>query len=161
MGEKISVDSATLMNKGLELIEAMYLFGVPESQIEVVIHPQSIIHSAVEFVDGAIIAQMSVPDMRLPIQYALTYKKRLPSPIKRLSLTEIGSLTFCEPDTDVFPCLNLAREAARKGGNAPRLLNAANERAVALFLKGELAFCEIPEYIAKGSAVPNPAEGSS
>jgi 1-deoxy-D-xylulose-5-phosphate reductoisomerase len=149
MGAKISVDSATLMNKGLELIEAMYLFGVDESQIEVVIHPQSIIHSAVEFADGSVIAQMSVPDMRLPIQYALLGGKRLPSPIKRLSLTEVGSLTFAKPDVDVFPCLEYARQAARKGGDAPRILNQANEEAVALFLNGEIAFHEISEYIQK------------
>jgi 1-deoxy-D-xylulose-5-phosphate reductoisomerase len=149
MGEKITVDSATLMNKGLELIEAMYLFGVDESQIEVVIHPQSIIHSAVEFVDGSVIAQMGVPDMRLPIQYALTYPERLPAPVKRLSLTEIGHLTFNEPDYETFPCLRFAREAAKSGGDAPRRLNQANEEAVALFLSNEIAFCEIPEFIQK------------
>jgi 1-deoxy-D-xylulose-5-phosphate reductoisomerase len=150
MGAKISVDSATLMNKGLELIEAMYLFGVREEQIEVVIHPQSIIHSAAEFTDGTVIAQMSVPDMRLPIQYALTYPQRLPSPCsQRLSLTDIGSLTFAKPDTEVFPCLEYARAAARRGGDAPRKLNAANERAVAAFLSGEIAFYEIPDYIFK------------
>jgi 1-deoxy-D-xylulose-5-phosphate reductoisomerase len=147
MGAKITVDSATLMNKGLELIEAMYLFGVDENQIEVVIHPQSIVHSAVEFVDGSVIAQMGVPDMRLPIQYALTYPERLPCSVKPLSLTEAGRLTFSQPDCDVFPCLTLAREAARTGGDAPRWLNQANEEAVALFLSSEIAFHEIPEYI--------------
>ncbi|MCL1881426.1 MAG: 1-deoxy-D-xylulose-5-phosphate reductoisomerase [Oscillospiraceae bacterium] len=152
MGAKISVDSATLMNKGLELIEAMYLFGLPEDKIDVVIHPQSIIHSAVEFVDGSVIAQMSVPDMRLPIQYALTYPERLPSPLtqnehKKLSLTELGSLTFAKPDYKVFSCLALAREAARHGGDAPRRLNQANEEAVELFLKSKINFCEIAEYI--------------
>ncbi|MCL2634778.1 MAG: 1-deoxy-D-xylulose-5-phosphate reductoisomerase [Oscillospiraceae bacterium] len=149
MGAKITVDSATMMNKGLELIEAMHLFNVSHEQIEIVIHPQSIIHSAVEFTDGSIIAQMSNPDMRLPIQYALTYPKRLPCPIKRLSLTEIGQLTFMKPDDEVFPLLNLTREAAQFGGNAPCILNAANEAAVALFLNGKIAFHEISEIIEK------------
>jgi 1-deoxy-D-xylulose-5-phosphate reductoisomerase len=150
MGAKITVDSATMMNKGLELIEAMHLFGVDESRIEVVIHPQSIIHSAVEFADGTVIAQMSVPDMRLPIQYALSYPKRLPSLAKRLSLTDMGSLTFLKPDS--FPLLNLAREAAgfgNRGGDAPCALNAANEAAVELFLNDEIAFYEIPEIVEK------------
>lgn len=150
MGAKITVDSATLMNKGLELIEAIHLFGVKEEQIEVVIHPQSIIHSAVEFTDGTVIAQMSVPDMRLPIQYALTYPKRLPSNAKRLSLTDLsGGLTFAKPDCDTFPLLDLARRAARLGGNAPCALNAANERAVELFLQKQIAFWEIPETVEK------------
>ncbi|MCL2036408.1 MAG: 1-deoxy-D-xylulose-5-phosphate reductoisomerase [Oscillospiraceae bacterium] len=144
MGAKITVDSATLMNKGLELIEAMHLFDLDESKIEVVVHPQSVIHSAVEFTDGSIIAQMAVPDMRLPIQYALTYPERLPSDCRRLSLTEVGNMTFHEPDCDVFRLLALARKAARLGGNAPCILNAANEAAVTLFLEGEIAFHEIP-----------------
>jgi 1-deoxy-D-xylulose-5-phosphate reductoisomerase len=148
MGAKITVDSATMMNKGLELIEAMHLFDVKESQVEIVVHPQSIIHSAVEFADGSVIAQLSVPDMRLPIQYALSYPKRLPSQVKRLSLTEIGRLTFEQPDCDTFECLAMARAAAKAGGNAPCALNAANEAAVALFLEGKIAFYEIPFTIA-------------
>jgi 1-deoxy-D-xylulose-5-phosphate reductoisomerase len=138
-----------MMNKGLELIEAIHLFGVDESQIEIVIHPQSIIHSAVEFEDSTVIAQMSVPDMRLPIQYALTYPERLPSAAERLSLTDIERLTFIEPDYDAFSCLALAREAARLGGNAPCALNAANEAAVSLFLNDEIAFYEIPGAVEK------------
>ena len=149
MGAKITVDSATLMNKGLELIEAIHLFDVDESQIEVVIHPQSIIHSAVEFEDGSVIAQLSVPDMRLPIQYALTYPARVLSPAKRLSLTELGALTFLKPDCDTFPLLNLAREAAKLGGDAPCILNAVNEKAVGLFLQNEIAFYEIPQFVTK------------
>ncbi|MCL1866920.1 MAG: 1-deoxy-D-xylulose-5-phosphate reductoisomerase [Oscillospiraceae bacterium] len=148
MGDKITVDSATMMNKGLELIEAMRLFDVDESKIEIVVHPQSIVHSAVEFADGTVIAQMSVPDMRLPIQYALTYPDRLPSETERLSLTALGSLTFTRPDHDTFPCLAFARNAARLGGNAPCILNAANEAAVKLFLQDEIAFHEIPKVIA-------------
>jgi len=147
MGAKITVDSATMMNKGLELIEAIHLFGVNESQIEVVVHPQSIIHSAVEFIDGSIIAQLGVPDMRLPIQYALSYPKRLFSTAKRLSLTELGTLTFEEPNNEAFPLLELARKAANLGGNAPCALNAANEAAVRLFLDGEIAFYEISEVV--------------
>jgi 1-deoxy-D-xylulose-5-phosphate reductoisomerase len=149
MGAKITVDSATMMNKGLELIEAMHLFGTDESKIEIVIHPQSIIHSAVEFADGSVIAQLGVPDMRLPIQYALTYPERLPSQVKRLSLTDTAQLTFAEPDCDTFPCLAFARSAARLGGNAPCALNAANEAAVALFLADKIAFADIPLVIAE------------
>jgi 1-deoxy-D-xylulose-5-phosphate reductoisomerase len=149
MGAKVTVDSATLMNKGLELIEAVRLFGVDEEQIEVVIHPQSIVHSAVEFEDGSVISQMGVPDMRLPIQYALTYPERLPCPVKRLSLTETAQLTFSEADERTFICLALAREAVRLGGNAPCILNAADESAVKMFLNGEINFDEIPETIAE------------
>jgi len=148
MGNKITIDSATMMNKGLELIEAMHLFDVDESKIEVVVHPQSIIHSAVEFVDGTVIAQLSEPDMRLPIQYALTYPERLPSQVKRLDLTEISQLTFQKPDCDTFPCLAMARNAARLGGNAPCVLNAANEAAVKLFLEGSITFSEISTVVA-------------
>jgi len=147
MGAKVTVDSATLMNKGLELIEAARLFGVDESMIEVVVHPESVIHSAVEFDDGAVIAQMGVPDMRLPIQYALTYPKRLSCPVKRLSLTDIGKLTFLKADN--YICLDLAREALRIGGNAPAALSAADEVAVGLFLSGEIAFYEIEGLVAE------------
>ncbi|MCL1789536.1 MAG: 1-deoxy-D-xylulose-5-phosphate reductoisomerase [Oscillospiraceae bacterium] len=147
MGAKITIDSATMMNKGLELIEAMHLFNVDESQIEVVIHPQSIVHSAVEFADGTVIAQMGVPDMRLPIQYALTFPERLSSSAQKLSLTDVGTLTFSKPDYEAFPLLRLAREAARSGGNAPCALNALNEAAVSLFLNGKIAFHEISETV--------------
>lgn len=146
MGAKVTVDSATLMNKGLELIEAARLFGVTEDMIEVVVHPESVIHSAVEFADGAVIAQMGVPDMRLPIQYALTYPERLPSPVKRLSLPDTGKLTFMKAE---HVCVDMAREAVRLGGNAPAVLNAADRVAVELFLRGEIAFYEIPGLIKK------------
>ena len=147
MGKKITIDSATLMNKGLELIEAMHLFGVDPDRIEILIHPQSIIHSMVEFADGCTMAQLSNPDMRQPIQYALTYPDRVPSLIRPLDLTEIKSLTFEKPDMDSFPCLRLAYEAAKKGTKACAALNQANEEAVELFLRGKIGFNEIPEMI--------------
>ncbi|MCL2079021.1 MAG: 1-deoxy-D-xylulose-5-phosphate reductoisomerase [Oscillospiraceae bacterium] len=152
MGQKITVDSATMMNKGLELIEATYLFGVTPDQIEVVIHPQSIIHSMVEFADGSTIAQLSNPDMRMPIQYALTYPGRLPGLVKPLNLIELGSLTFEKPDLDAFSCLALAQKAARYDAAhgscaACKALNRANEEAVALFLNGSIGFLEIAEHI--------------
>jgi 1-deoxy-D-xylulose-5-phosphate reductoisomerase len=149
MGKKVTIDSATLMNKGLEVIEAHHLFGVNIDRIEVVIHPQAIVHSLVEFVDGTILAHLGTPDMRLPIQYALTYPERLPSPLKRLDLVKIKKLTFQKPDTRKFSCLKLAYEAARIGGTAPAVLNAANEVAVSLFLKKKSGFMEIPEIIEK------------
>jgi 1-deoxy-D-xylulose-5-phosphate reductoisomerase len=144
MGRKITVDSATLMNKGLEVIEAHHLFQIPLSRIGVVIHPQSIVHSFVEFVDGSMIAQLSCPDMRLPIQYALTYPDRLPGVVKGLDLMQVGQLTFESPDWEAFPCLGLCYEAAEMGGTAPTVLNAANEVAVESFLAGELPFMGIP-----------------
>ncbi|OPX86217.1 MAG: 1-deoxy-D-xylulose 5-phosphate reductoisomerase [Pelotomaculum sp. PtaB.Bin104] len=147
MGNKITIDSATLMNKGLEVIEARWLFGVSYEQIEVVVHPQSIIHSAVEFVDGSVIAQLGLPDMRLPIQYALTYPKRLPAKRPGLKLTGLQGLTFEAPDTDKFPSLKLAIEAGRAGGTMPAVLNAANELAVSLFLQGKLPFRAIPALV--------------
>lgn len=149
MGKKITIDSATLMNKGLEIIEAKWLFGVSYEQIEVVIHPQSIIHSAVEFLDGSIIAQMGLPDMRLPIQYALTYPERLPGCCPRLNLTCLQGLTFEEPDTERFPSLTLAFEAGKTGGTMPAVLNAANEVAVDSFLKGRIPFPAIPSIVAE------------
>jgi len=149
MGKKITIDSATLMNKGLELIEAMHLFSVDPDQIEVLIHPESIIHSMVEFTDGSTIAQLSNPDMRQPIQYALTYPDRLPSLTKPLDLLEIKSLTFEKPDMDSFPCLRLAYDAAKKGQKTCAALNQANEEAVGLFLQGKIGFNEIPEIIEK------------
>jgi len=148
MGKKITIDSATLMNKGLELIEAMHLFQINPDQIEVIIHPESIIHSMVEFTDGSTIAQLSNPDMRQPIQYALTYPNRKPSLTKPLNLTQLKKLTFESPNTDAFPCLTLAYEAAKKGSSACAALNQANEEAVELFLNNKIKFTEIPELIA-------------
>lgn len=149
MGAKITVDSATMMNKGLELIEAMHLFNLPREQIKVLIHRQSIVHSAVEFEDGAVIAQLGTPDMRLPIQYAMTYPQRVSSPAEPLDLVGAGALTFEEPDLDAFPCLRLAYDLAPLGDEACRIMNDANERAVAKFLAGEIAFLDIYEFIAR------------
>ena len=143
MGSKITIDSATLMNKGLEVIEAHWLFGIPDDMIDVLIHPQSIIHSMVQFTDGSVKAQMGVPDMRLPIIYALTYPERVVTDLPRPSLVETGALTFEEPDTGRFRCLSLARIALRAGGNMPCALNAANETAVAAFLREEIGFNDI------------------
>lgn len=144
MGSKITVDCATLMNKGLEVIEAYHLFGLLEEKIEVVIHPQSVIHSMVEFVDGAVLAQLGAPDMRVPIGYALGEPDRLAFGGERLDFTRMGALTFASPDTERFPCLAYAREALRLGGSAPVVLNGANEEAVAAFLRGEAKFGQIP-----------------
>ncbi len=149
MGRKITVDSATLMNKGFELIEAMHLFGVPAQKVQILIHRQSILHSAVEFSDGAVIGQMGTPDMKLPIQYAFTYPKRLPSKEKKLSLADIGTLTFSYPDYDTFGCLNLTKKAILKGGLYPAFLNGANEKAVELFLGGKIRYLQIEELIGK------------
>ena len=147
MGAKISVDSATMMNKGLELIEAHHLFGLPESQIDIVVHPQSVIHSLVAYADGSVLAQLGSPDMRTPIAYALAWPKRIPTPAKRLDLAAIGSLTFEEPDPVRFPALRLARAALKAGGTAPAVLNAANEVAVHAFLKGQIGFLGIAETV--------------
>ena len=156
MGAKISVDSATMMNKGLEVIEAARLFNFPAEKIEVVVHPQSIIHSLVEFQDGSLLAQLSNPDMRLPIQYALTFPERVPSQVKPLSLTEIGHFDFLPPDFKNFPCLTLAFEALRQGGIAPAVLNGANEAAVQAFLQEKIKFTDIPTLIEKKlSTAPN------
>jgi 1-deoxy-D-xylulose-5-phosphate reductoisomerase len=143
MGPKITVDSATMMNKGLEVIEAYHLFGLPEERIEVVIHPQSLVHSMVEYIDGTVIAQLSVNDMRFPILYALAWPERLPSPLPTLDLVRAGQLTFEAPDDDRFPALRLARQAIRTGGEMPAVLNAANETAVDAFLRGVLPFSGI------------------
>ena len=143
MGAKISVDSATLMNKGLELIEASYLFGLPSERIDVLIHPQSVIHSLVEYVDGSTLAQLGPPDMRVPIAYALAWPERMETATPRLDLASVGRLDFEEPDLDRFPALRLAREALEAGGAAPGVLNAANEIAVASFLEGRIAFGDI------------------
>lgn len=147
MGKKITIDSATLMNKGFESIEIMNLFNLPEEKVQIVIHPQSIIHSAVEFNDGAILAQMGEPDMRVPIQYAITYPQRLTGPVKKLNLFELAKLEFFEPDFDRFPCLDLAIAAARQGGIYPAVLSAADEVAVEAFLKEEIKFTDIPKLI--------------
>lgn len=143
MGAKITVDCATLMNKGLEVIEAMRLYRLPLTQVDVVIHRQSIVHSMVEFSDGAVMAQMGTPDMRLPIQLALTYPERIESPVERLDLLTCGALTFARPDTESFPCLSLARECAQAGGTACPAMNGANEEAVALFLADKIGFYDI------------------
>ena len=147
MGAKISIDSATLMNKGLELIEASYLFDRPSSEIDIVVHPQSIIHSMVEYIDGSILAQLGSPDMRTPIAYAMGWPDRMAAPVQRLDLTKLSDLTFFEPDVVKFPALRLAREALETGGKAPCVLNAANEIAVAAFLEGQIQFLDIPRIV--------------
>jgi len=147
MGRKITIDSATLMNKGLEVIEAHWLFDVPAERIDVVVHPQSIVHSMVELNDGSVIAQLGVTDMRLPIQYACSYPDRWEAALPRLDLAKAGRLEFQEPAHDRFPCLGLAYRALRQGGTAPVVLNAANEVAVASFLEGRLGFTSIPTVI--------------
>ncbi|RKY46992.1 MAG: 1-deoxy-D-xylulose-5-phosphate reductoisomerase, partial [Candidatus Neomarinimicrobiota bacterium] len=149
MGSKITIDSATLMNKGLEVIEAKWLFDMEPDKIDVVIHPQSIVHSLVEFVDGSVKAQLGIPDMKLPIQFALSYPERLPRTWERLNLEIIKELTFEEPDIERFPCLRLAFEALRIGGNAPAILNVANENAVYAFLESKIKFSQIPMLIEK------------
>ncbi len=147
MGAKITIDSATLMNKGLEVIEAAWLFDKSVDDIEVVVHRESIIHSAVEFCDCSVIAQLGLPDMRIPIQYAISYPDRAPSPAKPLSLTEIGELHFAKPDTDTFRCLAICKEAMRRGGLAPAAANGANEAAVELFLNDRIGFLDIAELV--------------
>lgn len=147
MGEKITVDSASMMNKGFEVIEAKWLFGVKPEQIEVVVHPQSVIHSMVQFEDGSIKAQLGVPDMRMPIQYAFSYPDRIPSSVERLDFTKCANLTFEQPDTKRFRNLALAYEAMNKGGNMPCIINAANEMAVAAFLRDEVAFLQMSDAI--------------
>ncbi len=147
MGAKITIDSATMMNKGFEVIEAKWLFGVEASRIHVVVHPESVVHSMVEFEDGAVLAQLGCPDMRLPIALAMAYPTRLPLEGKRLDFGTLGSLTFAEPDRDKFPCLQLAFDAIGQGGNIPCAMNAANEAAVAAYLKDKIRFYDIPEVI--------------
>ena len=149
MGQKITIDSATLMNKALEIIEAKWLFNLKAEQIDVVIHPQSIIHSMVEFCDGSVVAQMGMPDMKVPIQYALTYPERMPLSVQPLNLSNIGSLTFKKPDMEKFPALKLGYEAAREGGTMGATLNAANEVAVQAFLNGQIKFTEIATSVEK------------
>jgi 1-deoxy-D-xylulose-5-phosphate reductoisomerase len=149
MGAKISIDSATLMNKGLELIEAHYLFGLPSSRIDVLIHPQSVVHSLVEFIDGSVLAQLGAADMRIPIAYALAWPERIGTPAQRLDLAAIARLDFEAPDLTRFPALHLAREALESGGAAPIVLNAANEVAVASFLSGQILFPDISSTVAE------------
>ncbi|MFO7766378.1 MAG: 1-deoxy-D-xylulose-5-phosphate reductoisomerase [Pelovirga sp.] len=147
MGQKITIDSATLMNKGLEVIEAHWLFNVPAAKIDVHIHPESIIHSMVEYIDGSVVAQLGVPDMKTPIAYALSWPQRLPLKHPGLDLCELGTLTFAAPDTQRFPCLDLAYQALDNGGTLPAVMNAANEIAVAAFLKQQIGFAAIPDVI--------------
>ena len=147
MGAKITIDSATLMNKGLEIIEAMRLYGLPLAQVEAVIHRQSIVHSLVEFRDGAMLAQLGTPDMKLPIRYALTYPYRTQTPDRTLDLLSCGALTFSAPDEEAFPCLRIAKECAAAGGTACAIMNGANEVAVAQFLRGEIGFSDIPRRV--------------
>ena len=159
MGPKITVDCATLMNKGLEVIEAMRLYSVPAEQVDVVIHRQSIVHSLVEFVDGAVMAQLGAPDMRLPIQLALSYPQRLECPVEKLDLTKCGALTFDSPDMEAFPCLALAYRCAKAGGTACPVMNGANEAAVAKFLNDEIGFYDIYDLVSGAvEAVPFVAE---
>ena len=147
MGRKITIDSATLMNKGFEVIEAIHLFGLSPEQVEVLVHPESIVHSMVEFIDGSVIAQLSVTDMRIPIQYALSYPRRLNSSLPSVDFVKTGALNFESPDTDTFPCLALALGAARTGGTMPAVLNAANDVAVEAFCQRRISFTGIPDMI--------------
>ena len=158
MGKKITIDSATLMNKGLEVIEAHYLFGIPLERIDVLVHPESIVHSLVEFNDRGCLAQLSVPDMRGPIAYALTYPKRIRNVLPGLSLEKVGPLSFQKPDTRGFPCLSYAYRALKAGGTMPAVVNAANEVAVRAFLERAIGFTDIPLVIRKtmSSHVPQP-----
>ena len=161
MGAKITIDSATMMNKGFEVIEAKWLFGVEASRIHVVVHPESVVHSMVEFEDGAVLAQLGCPDMRLPIALAMAYPTRLPLEGKRLDFGTLGSLTFAEPDRDKFPCLQLAFDAIGMGGNIPCAMNAANEAAVAAYLKDRIRFYDIPEVISAVMASTSFLQGPS
>jgi 1-deoxy-D-xylulose-5-phosphate reductoisomerase len=149
MGSKITIDSATLMNKGLEVIEARWLFGFEQDKIKVLVHPQSIIHSMVEYVDGSVIAQLGPPDMRIPIQLALTWPQRAGNEFDRMDLLQHRNLSFEEPDMDTFVCLRLAYEALKQGGTMPAVMNGANEAAVDLFLNKKIGFCDIPRLIEK------------
>ena len=160
MGQKITIDSATMMNKGLELIEARWLFDVPPERIDILVHRESIVHSLVEFDDRAVVAQLGVPDMRVPIQYALTYPARLPSPVDRLRLEDWGRLTFFAPDDEVFPAMGLARRALTQGGAYPAALNAANEVAVDAFLREEIGFADIVPLAGQALDLPLPVPGS-
>lgn len=147
MGAKISIDSATMMNKGLELIEAVWLFDVPPQDVDIVVHRESVVHSLIEYQDNSVIAQLGVPDMRIPIQYALTYPERVPSPVKALSLSDYGTLTFHAPDYETFQCIHCCRKAISLGGLYPAAANSANEQAVQLFLDGKIGFLDIGHYV--------------
>lgn len=158
MGAKISIDSATMMNKGLELIEAVHLFDMPEARVDILVHPQSVIHSMVSYVDGSVLAQLGVPDMRTPIAYTLAWPERMAAPVERLDLAKIAELSFEAPDPERFPALRLTREALRIGGDAPTILNAANEIAVASFLKNAIGFLEIAQIVEETlNGLPNGA----
>ena len=159
MGAKITIDSATMMNKGLELIEARWLFDLPPDRIDIVVHRESIIHSLIEFDDNAVLAQLGVPDMRIPIQYSLTYPHRVPSAAKPLRLSEWGKLTFFEPDDRAFPAMGICREAIARGGLYPAAVNAANEQAVQLFREGKIGFTAISRLAARALDMPLPAGG--
>lgn len=161
MGAKVTIDSATMMNKGLEILEASWLFGMPADKIDVVVHRESIVHSLIEYADHSMIAQLGLPDMRIPIQYALTYPMRYESPVGRLSLAQCGSLTFYEPDEKTFRCLALCKQAASLGGLVPAAANGANEVAVELFLAGKILFTEIPVLVEKAMNNQPPQEVSS
>lgn len=158
MGAKITIDSATMMNKGLELIEAVWLFDVAPENVDIVVHRESVIHSLVEYVDNSVIAQLGVPDMRIPIQYALTYPERYESPVKQLSLTDYANLTFYKPDYDTFECLNLCREAISRGGLCPAVANSANEMANYMFRQGKIKFLQIAELVSKALETAPKAE---
>lgn len=147
MGAKITVDSATMMNKGLELIEAVWLFDVSPQMVDIVVHRESVVHSLIEYVDNSVIAQLGVPDMRIPIQYALTYPERFESPVKKLSLSDYGTLTFHKPDYDTFKCINICRSAIEKGGLYPAIANGANEKANELFRQGKIGFLDIAQLV--------------
>lgn len=153
MGAKITIDSATMMNKGLELIEAVWLFDVAPDMIDIVVHRESVVHSLIEYVDNSVIAQLGVPDMRIPIQYALTYPQRFESPVKKLSLSDYGTLTFHKPDYDTFKCINICKRAIEKGGLYPAIANGANEKANELFRLGKIGFLDIADLV--GDAVKN------
>jgi 1-deoxy-D-xylulose-5-phosphate reductoisomerase len=161
MGKKITIDSATLMNKGLEVIEASWLFGITPDRIDVAVHPQSVVHSMVEFVDGSVMAQLGPTDMRIPIQYALTYPERWPCPLPYLDIHRLSKLEFSEPDREKFQCLDLAYRALGAGGTAPAVLNAANEVAVDLFLNNEIGFDAIPRIISAVLDCHSPEDADS
>lgn len=151
MGAKITIDSATMMNKGLELIEAVWLFGVEPKNVDIVVHRESIVHSLVEMSDNSVLAQLGVPDMRIPIQYALMYPVRTESPVKELSLSDVGTLTFAKPDYDTFKCINICRNAIEKGGLYPAAANSANEEANRLFREGRIKFLDIAKLVGEAS----------
>lgn len=161
MGAKITIDSATLMNKGLEVIEASWLFGMGPQDIDVVVHRESIVHSLIQYQDNAVIAQLSLPDMCIPIQYALTYPARYPSPVGELDLAAVGNLTFAKPDLDTFPCLRVCIDALKRGGLAPAAANGANEQAVSLFLQEKIGFLDIPRLVEAAVARQPAAAGDT